>query len=78
MPKAHSHAKTLTLTQSTMFSKLSQPDVYLPQLGPNEEAPCLRAEDECKVAGDVTHVLVGEASDGGSPNEFSDSDISYV
>ena len=50
--------------------------MYLPQFGPNKEAPHLRAEDQCKVAEEVTHVLVGEASDGGSPSEASDSDIS--
>ena len=76
VPKAHSHTKTLTLTQSTMFSKLSQQDMYLHQLGPNEEAPDPRAEDECKVAEEVTHVLAGEASDGGSPSKASDSDLS--
>ena len=58
-----------------MLSKLSPQHEYLPQMGPDEEATHLRVDDEDQVAGAVTHVLVGEASNGSTPRE-SDSNIS--
>ena len=58
-----------------MLSKLSPQHEYLPQMGPGEEATCLRVDDENQVTEAVNHILVGDASNGGTPSE-SDSDIS--
>ena len=58
-----------------MLSKLSPQHEYLPQMGPGEEATHLQVDDEDQITEAVTHVLVGEASDGSTPNE-SDSNIS--
>ena len=58
-----------------MLSKLSPQHEYLLQIEPSEEATHLQIDDENQVAEVMTHILVGEASDGGTPSE-SDSDIS--
>ena len=58
-----------------MLSKLSLQHEYLPQMGYGEEATHLRVDDEGQVTEVVTHVLVGEASNGGTPSK-SDSNIS--
>ena len=58
-----------------MLSKLSPQHEYLPQIEPGEEATCLRVDDKNQVAEVVTHVLIGEASDGRTSSKL-DSDIS--
>ena len=58
-----------------MLSKLSPHHEYLPQIEPSEEATHLQVDDEDQVAEAVTHILIGQASDGSTPSE-SDSNIS--
>ena len=58
-----------------MLSKLSPQYKYLPQMKLGEEATHLQVEDEDHVAEAVTHILMGEASNGSTPSEL-DSNIS--
>ena len=58
-----------------MLSKLSPHHKYLPQIEPGKEATRLWVDDEDQVAEAVTHILIGEASNGSTPSEL-DSDIS--
>ena len=51
-------------------------DAYVPCLGPEKEAPRLIADGEKQVAEKVTHVLIGENSDGGSPSKDTELDFS--
>ena len=50
-------------------------DAYVPSLVPEEEAPRLIVDNEKQIVEKVTHVLIGENSDGGSPSEDTESDF---
>ena len=58
-----------------MLSKLNPQHEYLPQMGHSEEATHLQVDNKDQVAEVVTHVLIGETSDGGTLSEL-DSNIS--